>query len=296
MALKQDVPQILENFNLMIDGKINNAAIVLFGTKFMPYYPQCQLKLARFKGVNRREFLDSDLIYGNLFTLLDKAMLFVKLHLPTASRVVPGQIQRVDTHFIPLDAVREAIINALCHSDYSVTGGSIGLAIYDDRMEIFNRGGLLPGVTLEKLKSGFSALRNPLIAEVCYKSNSIEKWGRGIHDIIQYCLNVGDPEPEFQVDQVEFKVIFKFPKSLNPQVSIDKTNDAYKELSPRQQEIVNILSAKNQALSAKEILELLANPPPYRTLGYDLAVLKELGIIDLQGQARKSAWVYIGSK
>ena len=295
IAMRQDVGRILQNFNLINDGKISNAAIVLFGTKFMPDYPQCQLKMARFKGIDRSEFLDIDLIYGNIFTLLDKSMFFVRKHLPVAARIEEGKLARVERSLIPFDAIREAIVNALCHSDYSIISGSIGLAIYDNRMEIFNRGGLPHGITLEQLKLGLSSPRNPIIAEVCYKCNIIEKWGRGIQDIIRKCINAECPEPEFIANNVEFKVVFMFPTSLRPVVNIiDERNP--KELSTRQQEIVEILISQNKALSSKDILQFLVNPPAYRTLKDDLAVLKRLGIIDLQGQARNSVWVYIGNQ
>lgn len=288
LAIRQDVPSILERLRLLTDGCLNNAAVVLFAKELFPVYPQCQLKVARFKGNDRREFLDSHITYGNVFQLLEEAMQFVRKHLPVAAKIVEGQLERVETPLIPFKAIREAMINALCHKDYAVYGGSIGLAIYDERMEIFNDGGLLPGVTLEKIKSGFSMLRNPLIAEVLYKGDLIEKWGRGVHDIISNCMNAGDPEPELLVDDFEFKIVFKFPQSLSPIIKLSevKSNVLF---SKRQQTIIQILG-KNHNLKASEIMHLLEEKTTERTLRKDLTALKKQGIVHSSGHARTSVW------
>ena len=290
LAMRQEIPQILEAFNLFINDHLSNAAVVLFGTKFMPNYPQCHLKLARFKGTDRHEFLDSDLIYGNIFELLDRGVLFVNRHLPVAARIESGKLERVETPIIPFDAIREALINALCHRDYSIYQGSIGLAIYDDKMEIFNDGGFLPGVTLEKIKHGFSRLRNPIIADVLYKCRLIERWGRGIQEIIKNCMAAGDPEPEFSIDEAEFKIIFKFPSSLKPPVMSSPPRKEKISLTRRQEEILNILK-QAQELTAKEIISKLKNPPAERTLRDDLAALKKLGLIESRGHARTTVWL-----
>lgn len=176
IALRQDIVKILETLDLSKEGSLNNAAVVLFGTKFTPNYPQCQLKLARFKGVDKHEFIDSDLIYGNLFDLLDKAMLFIKRHLPVAAKIEPGKLERTEKPIVPYDAIREAFINSLCHRDYNIRGGSISLAIYDNRMEIYNNGGLPYGVTIEKIKAGFSQHRI-LLSQMFVTSVDLQKNG-----------------------------------------------------------------------------------------------------------------------
>lgn len=289
-ALRQDISKILEGLKLTERNHIKNAAVTLFVKEPFPTYPQCQLKMARFKGLDRSEFLDSDHLYGNVFALLDRAMLFTQRHLPLAARIEPGKLQRVETPLIPYKAIREALINSLCHRDYMKHGGSIALAVYDDRMEISNHGGLLPTLTIEQIKSGFSELRNPLIAEVFYRCNMIERWGRGVPDMIKSCVAANDPEPEFATTQVEFKVIFRFPKSIKPPViKAVKPQDQQVELSLRQQDIVAIL-ANHQELQMKEILTKLKNPPAERTLRDDLAALRKAGIIGSKGHARTATW------
>ena len=83
-------------------------------------------------------------------------------------------------------------------------------------MEIFNSGGLSPEVTLEKIKSGFAKPSNPLITDVFYRCNLIEKWGGGVPKMISSCKAAHDPEPEFTSDQNEFKVTFVFSTPISP--------------------------------------------------------------------------------
>lgn len=288
IALRQDTLKVLERLDLVNkENKLTNAAVVLFGTKFMPHYPQCHLKMARFKGTTRHEFLDSDLVYGNAFDLLEQGMSFVKKHLPVAAKIEPGKLERVETPIIPFDAIREALINAICHRDYNIYQGTMGLAIYDDRMELFNNGGLLQDATLERIKAGFSLLRNPNIANAFYRCKLIERWGRGIGEIINRCKVAGDPEPEFIVDPVEFKVVFKFPFSLKP--AVIPIGEGVIKTSSRQQEIIELLT-KSKELTTKEIMDRLKEPLSDRTLRRDLVALKKFGIVASRGRTHKAVW------
>ncbi len=293
-ALRQDVPKLLEALKLLEDDfGVNNAAVALFGKKFSRPFLQCQLKLARFKGLDRKEFIDSNVVHGNIFELLENGMKFVRSHLPLAAKIVPGHLERVETPLIPYKAVREALINALCHRNYSVSGGAVGIAIYDDRMEIFNNGGLPPGVSLEKIKEGYSDPRNPLIANILFRGNLIEAWGRGVPEIIRSCLAADDPEPEFLTDPVEFKTIFRFPVSIKPHVYIiGEESKISNQLTTRQHRILKILSDGKQK-KAKEIMVELQEPTTERTLRRDLLKLKTLEAIDSIGRGNFAAWFLI---
>jgi len=135
-----DVSDILQRLGLARGTTLNNAAVVLFGTRFMPDYPQCQLRMARFGGIDKSEFLDQRQIEGHAFYLLEEAMLFLRRHLPVAGRIVPGLFEREDEPLFPLEALREALVNAFCHRDYTSIGGAVSLAIFDDRLEIWSDG------------------------------------------------------------------------------------------------------------------------------------------------------------
>ncbi len=137
-ATGNDLGDILDRLGLRLQGQLLNAAFVLFGKEFLPHYPQCQVRMAHFKGVDKNEFLDNRQIHGHGFALLEEALLFLRRHLPVAGRIQPGLFERVDEPLFPLVALREALVNAICHRDYSLAGGAVSLAIYDDRLEIWS--------------------------------------------------------------------------------------------------------------------------------------------------------------
>ena len=142
----------LDRLQLRVDGQLLNAAVVLFGRKFMPYYPQCTVRLARFKGTDKSEFLDQRQLHGHAFQILDESMHFILRNIPIAGHFEPGKLERQDVPLYPPLALREALVNAICHRDYTIAGGAIFVAIYDDRLEVISLGLLPPGVTVAELK------------------------------------------------------------------------------------------------------------------------------------------------
>lgn len=146
-----DIKEALIGMGLMDGEKIFNAAVVLFGSGLQSYYPQCKVRLARFRGLDKDEFLDSRQIVGHAFRLLDEATAFVLRHLPVSSHFKTDQLERIDEPHYPTLAIREALINALAHRDYTVRGGAVSVAIYDDRLEILSDGILPNDMTIEKL-------------------------------------------------------------------------------------------------------------------------------------------------
>jgi len=161
---------------------------VLFGVGMERDYPQCALRMARFKGVDKPEFLDNRQIHGHALHLLEEAMPFMMRHLPIAGRFEPNRLERIDELLFPVAALREAVINALCHRKYTHPGGSVDLAIYDYRLEIWSDGTLPFGLKPEDLKwKHASRPRNLLIAGVFYRRGLIERWGRGIEKTVELC-------------------------------------------------------------------------------------------------------------
>lgn len=145
--------ELLVGLGLMRDGELLNAAVVLFGSaeRLLPNYPQCLLRMARFRGTDKAEFIDNRQEIGHAFDLLQRAQRFLRDHLPVAGRIVPNLFERIDDPVYPPAALREALANALCHRDYGIGGGAVSLAIYDDRLEIASTGILPFGLTLEEL-------------------------------------------------------------------------------------------------------------------------------------------------
>lgn len=136
-AMIEPLEKILDKLQLLNDGIPNNAAATLFSTKIYEY-PQFRLRMARFRGIDKNEFVDNQRIEGNLFDLLDAGMSFFFKHLSLSGKIV-GFV-REEYLEVPAEALREALINALCHRQYEKYNLTIGIAIYDDRIEIENPG------------------------------------------------------------------------------------------------------------------------------------------------------------
>ena len=194
----RNIGDILDRLRLRKDGQLLNAAVVLFGKESVFDYPQRQLRLAWFKGTDKSEFRDNRQMRGHAFALLDEAMTFLHRHLPISGRFEPERLERIDELLFPTAALREALVNALCHRDYSVYGGAVNVAVYDDRTEIWSDGTLPFGLRPEDLTREHSSHpRNPFITEVFYRRGLIEQWGRGTNKIVALCVNAGLPKPEF---------------------------------------------------------------------------------------------------
>ncbi len=195
----RSLPNLLDRLGVRRNGHLLRAAVVLFGRTFLPDYPQCELRMARFRGVDKTEFLDQRHVRGPAFELLEEAELFCQRHFPLPGQIEPGKLQRVDRPLVPPDAMREILVNAIVHRDYSLAGGAVSLAIFDDRVEVWSAGALPAGITAESLAAEhLSVQRNPIVAEVFYRAGLIEKWGRGTNRVIEMCRESRIPAPLFR--------------------------------------------------------------------------------------------------
>jgi ATP-dependent DNA helicase RecG len=179
--------------------------------------------------------------------------------------------------------LREALVNALCHRDYTLPGGAVSVAIYDDRLEIISTGLLPMGITIADLKRPHASLpRNPLIAGVFYRRGLIEQWGRGTQKIVNWCVEAGQPEPQFE-EQAGAVVVRFLPSGYHPPLRVSH------DLTDRQRQILLILS-DGQRWRVRDILEKLPEPPAPRTLREDLQLLKRVGLIESAGRSVAARW------
>lgn len=129
-----------------------------------------------------------------------------------------SEIKRKDVWSIPLTMLREVIINALVHADYSQIGAPIRLSFFDDRIEVENPGILLPGMTIEDVKSGVSKIRNRVIARVFRELDLIEQWGSGFRRILQEATDLGLTEPVIEEIGMRIRVTIFLAESQEIQV------------------------------------------------------------------------------
>jgi ATP-dependent DNA helicase RecG len=156
--------------------------------------------MARFRGVNRlADFSDNRQYWGHAFDLLRRGEQFLLDHVPIPGRVVPGKMIREYRPWYPSRATREVIANALCHRDYSMHGGAVAVAMYDDHLEITNPGRFHFGLKPDDMtKPHPSKPWNPLIASVFYRAGVIEQWGSGTLNILDWCKANGNPPPQWR--------------------------------------------------------------------------------------------------
>jgi predicted HTH transcriptional regulator len=178
---------------------------LLFGKDRFDRFPDSRVQAGRFAGTDRSRILDSVEIRSYLPFAAEEAIGFVQKHL--SREAVIGPVRRVDRWTVPAVAVREAIVNAIVHADYSERGSPIRVALFDDRIEVENPGLLPLGLTIEDIQKGVSKLRNRVIGRVFHELGLCEQWGSGIQRMIAACQEVGLPAPVFQEIGTHFRVI-----------------------------------------------------------------------------------------
>ena len=205
----EPIGDVLGKWKLTTGERPLNAATALF-TKDTGMYTQFTMRLARFQGTDKNEFIDNQRVEGNIFVLLNEAMNFFRKHLNMHGKIVG--LVRDEYLEVPAEALREAVLNALCHRQYERYNLTIGIAIYDDRIEIENPGILPPQITPENiLQPHISYPYNPLIANVLYSTTYIENWGSGVKRIMEACQKRGVAAPIWSINGGFVVVTFMRP-------------------------------------------------------------------------------------
>ena len=278
--------EILRGFGLIKDGVLLRAALVLFGRSELlaAELPQCLLRVARFTGTDKTEFRDNRQFRGHAFELLLAAERFLREHVTVAGHVVAGRLERIDEPLYPPVAVREALANAFCHRDYAIGGGSVGVALYDDRLEVTSSGTLHFGLTPEALFGPHESLPwNPLIAAAFYRRGIIEAWGRGTIKMAELTHDAGLPHPEIEDAGGCVTVRFR-PSGYVP------PHRAIKELTERQRLVLVQLAQRPGGVAVREIAAALGSSESPWKIREDLATLKGLGLVRTSGWGRGARW------
>lgn len=209
--------QQLELNGIMREGKITMAALLLFGLYPQAYFTRLSISATHVMGKSKgdqnpdgQRFADTKRIEGTIPEMLDKALDFVRSNMTTSTKIDPNTGQRIDVQQYPLEAVREALLNALVHRDYSMHTETrpIQLDMYEDRMEIINPGGLYGRLTVDQLGHTQPDTRNPILVTAMETLGKTENRYSGIPTIRRAMAQHHLPEPIFLNNTGEFKVIF----------------------------------------------------------------------------------------
>jgi ATP-dependent DNA helicase RecG len=184
-------------------------------------------------------------------------------------------------------AVREALANAFCHRDYSIGGGSVAVAIFDDRLEVTSSGTLHFGLTPEALFAPHESLPwNPLIAGVLYRLGVIEAWGRGTLKMAELAVSAGLPRPEIE-DSGGCVTIRFLPTGYVPPERVGR------DLTSRQRSILALIHGSQDGVALREICARLQGTGTERQLREDLAALRTLGLAQTSGHGRGARWKHL---
>ncbi len=185
----------------------SQGGILLYGKERRFYFDDAWIQCGRFIGNDKGDIFDHIDIHDPLPKAVESIMLFLKKHAMRGADF--SEIRRKDRWSIPINILREVVINALVHTDYSHRGTPIRIAFFDNRIEVESPGLLLPGLTVEDMKQGISQIRNPVIARVFRELDLIEQWGSGIPGIFREAKVNNLPEPiiEELAGRVRFTVL-----------------------------------------------------------------------------------------
>lgn len=248
----------MKNLNLIkSEGQNNyptNGLVLLSSNE--SFFEYARIKCARFKGNDIGEFIDQKEFSGTLYEQVDNAIKFIKQYIAKSGRIT--DIQRIDEYEIPIVAIREAIINAVVHRDYSILGSDIKVAIFDDRLEITSPGALPKTLDVEDILEGRSEIRNRVIARFFKEIKYIEQWGTGIRRIVKECNDKGLVFPTIKESGNFFKIILYKKLEVNAHkmpISADKMPiSADKILSQNEKMIIEYLKQYN-SITNKEARE-----------------------------------------
>lgn len=297
-AENDSLESLLDKFKLLKEGKVTNAAVVLFG-KNLYDYPQLMLRMAYFRGNEKLVFVDNKQAEGNFYDLLDAGIAFCFRHLSLSGEV--KGLLREEHLEIPIEALREALTNALCHRRYDDPRATVSLAIFDDRLEITNPGRLPVPLTPKTIKQPHGSYPyNLRIAQVLYLSTNLERWGTGVGRMVELCREQGVPEPEYVTNGHEVKIVFKKKHKSNSDengnvnvgsnVGSDVGSLSVVQLTERQKEIIRLIK-ENPMMSSQQMSVVLSVVK--RTIERDLADLQKKGVLSREGKTSAGRWILL---
>lgn len=223
-------------------------AVLLFGKDRTQHFSDAWVQCGRFVGTDKAAIFDHIDIHDTLPQAVDSIMLFLKKHAMRGANF--SDTRRKDVWSIPLTLLREAVINALVHADYSQRGAPIRVAFFDDRIEVENPGILLPGMTVDDMRQGVSRIRNHVIARVFKELNLIEQWGSGVRRIFSEAQELGLPEPQIVELGMRVRVVVPLAKAVPVVQAIERT--AYVQPESR-------LESRLESALAAKVMILLGN-------------------------------------
>ena len=309
-SVKEVTKNILLNWGVLAEdeeGVIHptNAYIFLTGQDVFLSKIQCGM----FKGTTRAVFVDKRDYEGPLWQQVEEAFKFVLRNIRLGARI--EGLYRKDIYELPPDSIREIIINAVMNCSF-LQSSHIQVAIYDDRLEITSPGGLMPGVTIDRMKEGYSQIRNRALAHAFSYMNLIEGWGTGIPRLFQEMKEYGLPEPEFVDMESALRINLyralsdsgnSTDQETNLETSLETDQETDQETSLETDQETSLEMIKSHSSCEKIINEISSNPfitqiklaektgMSRSGVKYVLKQLQNEGLLERVGSTKKGQWI-----
>jgi predicted HTH transcriptional regulator len=274
-----DIKKLLlqnENRKLEFKRELPSNLGIWFSKKRAEYFPLIKIECARFKGTSTKVFLDQATFDGNIIDGIESSIEFIKKNIRLGATI--GEVYREDRWEYPLLALREIVINAIVHRDYSVLGSDIKIAIFDDMIEVTNPGYFMLGK--EQINTGCSELRNQNLGNLFKKLKIIEQWGTGFEKVQKELVHY--PEIELTIDD---------SRSLFTQVRLEKkekdeTTPITTPITTREKLLV--LIKNNSQITRDELAKKL--DISVNTVKEYIIKLKKDGVLERIGDNRNGYW------
>ncbi len=269
----EPLEEIFEKLGLLENGKINNAGMLLFGKNPQKYFDFAKVRIVRLK--DNITIIGDRWIDGNLFNQIERTEEAIKSFINVRYEI--NGLERKDIWDYPLEAIREAVANAILHRDY-LKPVSVQIKIFDDRIWFYNVGGLPENWDLEKLLNIHPSIpRNPTIFNIFYLAGIVESVGSGIERMTKYLEKQNLPAPRIDASNSEFSMFFY--KDLY-------TEEYLRKLGLNDRQIKAVLYVKEHGkITNREYIEL--NNVSRITATRDLAELVEIKILKQQGEGKR---------
>ncbi len=282
LSPEASVKDVLTHLNLLRDGKLTNAAVLLFGKEPHRFFLQAEVKCLHLPGTEIcKPFLSYKIYSDNLFEQVDKSVGFV-LDIIKQAVIQQKHTPQFKRPFeISVFAIQEAIVNAVAHRNYNVTSG-VQVMVFTDRVEVWNSGSLPPELGIADLRKPHTSFpANPLLANALYFADYIQKTGSGTLEMIKQCKAQGAPEPEFVlIRNVEFRTILA--RDIYTEDVLAKMG-----LNERQSKAIKYIKEKGRI--SNQIYQEI-NKVIKRTASRDLSGLVSLGVFKKTGITGKGTF------
>jgi ATP-dependent DNA helicase RecG len=274
---------VLQDLGMARGGAFTNAADVCFGRRPATRNPQVRLRAFAFQSDKRGDqYIDQADLNGPVAKIIEEATAFLQRNSALAAQFLPKELQRRNVGAYPGFAIREGLVNALAHRDYSAFSSGATLFVFPDRVEIWNSGQLPKGWSASNLRHNHPSLpTNPDIAHFLFIRNLMEKIGRGTLKMIDACREAGIPAPTWKVDADGITLTLYSAASQQAPVV---------RLTDRQRNLLMTMQAGDR-VRLKDYADRFAADVSSRQALRDLIELRDSGLLQLEGKGRATFYV-----